>query len=57
MTELERSFLDDEYQSNQYIQKRERIKNPSITLTYKETIPLINKIFNITLRNTYIRNT
>ena len=48
MTELERSFLDDEYQSNQYIQKRGRIKNPSITLTYKETIPLINKIFNIT---------
>ena len=48
MTELERSFLDDEYQSNQYIQKRGRIKNPSITLTYKEAIPLVNKIFNIT---------
>tara|TARA_R110000851_G_scaffold138631_3_gene275345 strand:+ start:994 stop:1140 length:147 start_codon:yes stop_codon:yes gene_type:complete len=47
MTYLENIFLDDDYQSKEYIKKRERKTNPSVTLTYNETAPLLEQIFKI----------
>lgn len=39
------AFADDDYQSKEYIKKRERKTNPLATLTYDDIVPLLNQIF------------